>query len=142
MSVSTESQVSGKVSKWVARNSNDDHYTTSSEWTEITETRVTFQTTAVHDRVLIMFQGSWERSGDGTSPEADTRAVIDGTVVNVGGDSDVETSQVEETDDTHGFNWISEELHPGTHQAWIEFQETASTESACVDERSTIVLAP
>src|SRR5688572_14054155 len=142
LAVSGESQVAGTVSKWVAKNSNDDQCTTSSEWTTVSDTTVTFNTTAFHQRVLIMFQGSWERTGESSSPNADLRAVIDGNVVNIDGIGDVETVDIDEADDTHGFNWISEELHPGGHTAWIEFQETGSSDSACVDERSMIVLAP
>jgi hypothetical protein len=112
---------------------------------EIDKTRVSFYTSAFHQRVLIDFAATWHPEGGlDEPPGADVRAVIDGNVVTIGGSSDV-TAVVLDTpgERTHGFSWVSEELHPGPHQAWIEWQEVlGTTKSACIIEKSTRVLAP
>jgi hypothetical protein len=136
VSTSTESQVSGNVTKWVARNSDDGECTATDEWLDIEETEVTFHTTGFHKRALILFQASWLQD-DGQSAIR-VRALIDGEIVDVGDDEFVAFFVDQFEHGTHGFNWISEELHPGSHTAVIQWFWDAGG-AGCLDQRSTIV---
>jgi hypothetical protein len=145
LSLFNEDQVSGTAHDWVARNSNDGPQCTSGGWQEVGDTRVTFHTDSFHQRALIDFEAAWGRSGEGTDPRGNMRALIDGDIVFIGnGDTFVHASAPGIGKiSTHGFKWISEELHPGSHSAWIEFQEAnVGTAQVCVGERSIIVSTP
>jgi hypothetical protein len=141
LSVFTESQVSSAAHNWSAINDDDELCTTLDSWTEVAQ--VNFHTTGFHDRVLIEFVGSWRRSS-GEGPQANVRALIDDEIVEIGnsGTESVEVATPASRALTHGFTWISEELHPGSHSAEIEFNETATTAVVCVDERTTVVSRP
>jgi hypothetical protein len=133
LTVGTESQVSGTVSKWVARNSDDGECAEPFEWLDIDDTEVTFHTTGFHKRALIFFQAKW--FPDNGFNVVDLRAVVDDEVVEVG-DDDFVNFDVNERE-THGFNWISEELHPGSHTAVIQWFSPGGV--PCLNQRSTIV---
>ena len=91
--------------------------------------------------MLIEFDGSWRR-GSGEGPQGNVRALIDNDVVFIGGTESVEIATPAARALTHGFTWISEQLHSGSHFAEIEINETATPATVCVDERTTVVSRP
>jgi hypothetical protein len=143
--VGTESQVSGTAHNWVARNTADQHCTTSSTFQTLFDGELTFHTTGFHKRALIFFQSAWSKESGLGNPEVELMALIDGDPVDIGSEEEVDAAGITplvQEEETHGFNWISEELHPGTHTVEIQFAETNSTLDACAEERSIIVQIP
>jgi hypothetical protein len=84
--------------------------------------------------VIVMFQG--EFFANDLNAAAFVRLVIDGRAQNDGEEVVVFGYRVQET---HGFNWVSEPLAPGTHTAVIEWRDTG-TAPAYVAPRSMIIL--
>jgi hypothetical protein len=86
--------------------------------------------------VLVLFQAEWRSFGEGSV--ASIRLMIDGIVQpastlsvdhRVPGNGD----EIE----THGFNFVSDPLAPGTHTATIQWSATGTL---CATDRSLIVL--
>jgi hypothetical protein len=148
LAYSGDNQVGSTVSKWVARNSNDDQCEDSSQFVDMDDTFVTFHTTGFHKRVLVLFEASWEQETDDgpADTSANVQLLIDGDPVDVDGIDEVElvNPPVAGGDNTHGFNWVSGELHPGSHTAELRFRRTSGGpwQEICVDERSIVVLTP
>ena len=89
-----------------------------------------------NDEVVVMFQATWSGQTD-PFDTAFVRLTIDGveqpTNVSVpifgGGNGSF----------THGFNWISKALTPGSHTARIQWRTDLGS-FLCVDDRSLVVL--
>jgi hypothetical protein len=140
LTAENDMQVSGTVGKLVGMNSESDPCTSSGSYVNMPGANVTFHTTAPHQRALVFFEGSWFNE-DG-SPRGDIQLRIDGNLVEP---DDVETVDTSSPDQTHGFNWISQQLHnTGSHTAQIQWMRVggAATDDLCVNERSLIVLTP
>jgi hypothetical protein len=92
--------------------------------------------------VLVLFHGEWVGFAEGAF--VTVRLTIDGVVQSgpgAAGDLVLAFRPAGEPfqSGTHGFNFVSEPLAPGTHTATIQWQ-SAGGGQVCVDERSLIVL--
>jgi hypothetical protein len=86
------------------------------------------------EEVVVMFQGSLSLSGD-PSDTGFIRLVIDGVEQTPGVVPAIGSGER----GTHGFNWQSEPLSPGSHRARVAWR-TDLGGTLCVDARSLIVL--
>ncbi len=93
---------------------------------------------SANDEVVVMFQASWSGSPI-TFDTGFVRLTIDGVVqptnVSVPAFGGTESS----SSFTHGFNWISQALTPGSHTARIQWRTDLGS-TFCVDDRTLVVL--
>jgi hypothetical protein len=88
------------------------------------------------DEVVVMFQASWS----GSAIEFDTgfvRLTIDGVVQPTNNAVPIFAGSTGTF--THGFNWISQGLAPGSHTARIQWRTDLGS-TFCVDDRTLVVL--
>jgi|GEM_PF-2845248 len=90
------------------------------------------------DEVVVMFQGALNLDGAGTFDTGYVRLRIDNAVQGPGDQVPVRSPGSTETA-THGFNWQSSSLSPGSHTARIQWRTDLGS-TFCVDARSLIVL--
>ena len=89
--------------------------------------------------VIVLFQAEWETFGSGAVVVI--RLTIDGIVQSGAATVVLDHRGAGEPDEveTHGFNFVSDPLAPGTHTAKIQWRHD-SQPAACSEERSMIVL--
>jgi hypothetical protein len=114
--------------------------TVSPNYTDMPGTSVTFTLGGTAPRpVLVLLQGQWFLPNDGVTVRVGL--VIDGVVQT--GPTDVLVAErptgVALTDATHGFNFVSDALAPGTHTAKIQWHDNG-VNFGCVSNRSLIVM--
>jgi hypothetical protein len=140
---------SGAVSKTVANvptgkadaiDRTDIPCTVSPNYTDMPATSVTFKLGGTAPRpVLVLMEGQWFLPNDGVTIRI--RLLIDGVVQS--GPTDVLVAErpagVALIDGTHGFNFVSDPLVPGTHTAKIQWHDNG-VNFGCVTNRSLIVL--
>jgi hypothetical protein len=83
--------------------------------------------------VIVLFQSEWV----GIQGEPLMRLTIDGVQQSPG---EVRAADVGSAAQTHGFNFVSSPLAPGTHTATMQFRSETAARRVCVGDRSLIVL--
>jgi hypothetical protein len=111
--------------------------TTTSSFVTIPQMTRTFTLGGtVNDEVVAMFQGSLSLdSSGGTFDTGFIRLTIDGAQQTPG----VVPAIGADDRGTHGFNWQSSALRPGTHTARVQWRTDLGS-NFCVDARSLIIL--
>jgi hypothetical protein len=120
--------------------SDDIPCTVSPNYTDMPGMSATFKLGGAAGRpVLVLMQGQWFLPNDGVTIRI--RLVIDGVVQS--GSTDVLVAErptgVALVDGTHGFNFVSDALTPGTHTAKIQWHDNG-VNFGCIANRSLIVM--
>jgi hypothetical protein len=116
--------------------------TTGGTFTDMPEMSATFRLGGrAAQPVIVLFEGEWGGPSFTEGTGAFIRLAIDG-VVQTPVDVGVERRPTGTPDDleTHGFNFVSDPLAPGTHTATIQWRGTTTSGQVCVQDRSMIVL--
>jgi hypothetical protein len=114
--------------------------TVSPNYTDMPGTSVTFKLGGTASRpVIVMLQAQWFMPNEGV--EVRVRLKIDNVVQT--GSTDVLVAQrptgISLTTGTHGYNFVSDQLTPGTHTAKIQWHDNG-VNSGCVSNRTLIVM--
>ena len=114
--------------------------TVSPNYTDMPGTSLTFKLGGTAPRpVIVLLQGQWFMPHEGV--EVRVRLLVDNVVQT--GSSEILVAQrpsgVSLTDGTHGFDFLSNSLSPGTHTAKIQWHDNG-VNSGCVTNRTLIVM--
>jgi hypothetical protein len=120
--------------------SNDIPCTVSPNYTDMPGTSVTFKLGGTAPRpVIVLMQGQWFMPNEGV--EVRIRLMVDGIVQS--GPNNVlvveRPNGVALTDGSHGFNFLSNPLTPGTHTAKIQWHDNG-VNFGCIANRTLIVM--
>ena len=119
---------------------NDIPCTVSPNYTDMPGMSVTFKLGGTASRpVIVLMQGQWFMPNEGVNVRI--RLLVDGVVQSDPNNVLVveRPSGVSLTDGSHGFNFLSDPLTPGTHTAKIQWHDNG-VNSGCIANRTLIVL--
>jgi hypothetical protein len=133
--------ISTNISKADAVDATDQVCAPQGGFSDIPGMLVSFKSGGAGSRpVIVLFQGEWFNFADSSAIEI--RLTIDGVEQSGPARVIVEHRTTGSFDEfeTHGFNFLSDRLAPGLHVGRIQWKRAGAAGTACVGNRSLIVM--